>query len=96
MNSENDETSKKLLDINNNTKPFSDILKFNPYNVIDLKNIKYINVYRGIKMMPILFLPSKQKNVFNLYLLKYKNAKNVMNLCRHLFSMLVIIVNIVE
>ena len=92
MNSKENEPSEKLLDINNNKENSPDITKFNLYKIIDVNNINFNNVYRTIKMMSVFFLFITQNDVlFDLYLLKYKIAKNVIKLCRRFICVWVIL-----
>ena len=92
MNSKENEPSEKLLDINNNKENSPDITKINLYKIIDVNNINFNNVYRTIKMMSIFFLFITQNDVlFDLYLLKYKIAKNVIELCRRFICVWVIL-----
>ena len=92
MNSKENEPSEKLLDINNNKENSPDITKINLYKIIDLNNINSNNVYRTIKMMSVFFLFITQNDVlFDLYLLKYKIAKNVIELCRRFIFVWVIL-----
>ena len=82
MNSKENEPSEKLLDINNNKENSPDITKINLYKIIDLNNTNFNNLYRTIKMMSVFFLFITQNDVlFELYLLKYKIAKNIIELC---------------
>ena len=91
MNSKENEPSEKLLDINNNKENSPDITKINLYKIIDV-NINFNNVYRIIKMMSVFFLFITQNDVlFDLYLLKYKIAKNVIELCRRFICVWVIL-----
>ena len=92
MNSKESEPSEKLLDINNNKENSPDITKINLHKIIDVKNINFNNVYRTIKMMSVFFLFITQNDVlFDFYLLKYKIAKNVIELCRHFICVWVIL-----
>ena len=92
MNSKENEPSEKLLDINNNKENSPDRTKINLYKIIDLNNINFNNVYRTIKMMSVFFLFITQNDVlFDLYLLKYKTAKNVIELCRRFICVWVIL-----
>ena len=92
MNSKENEPSEKLLDINNNKENSPDITKINLYKIIDLNNTNFNNVYRTIKMMSVFFLFTTQNDVlFELYLLKYKIAKNIIELCRRFICVWVIL-----
>ena len=92
MNSKENEPSEKLLDINNNEENSPDITKINLYKIIDVNNINFNNVYRTIKMMSVFFLLITQNDgLFDLYLLKYKIAKNVIELCRRFICVWVIL-----
>ena len=92
MNSKENEPSEKLLDINNNKENSPDITKINLYKIIDLNNTNFNNVYRTIKMMSVIFLFITQNDVlFELYLLKYKIAKNIIELCRRFICVWVIL-----
>ena len=92
MNSKENEPSEKLLDINNNKENSPDITKINLYKIIDLNNTNFNNVYRTIKMMSVFFLFITQNDVsFELYLLKYKIAKNIIELCRRFICVWVIL-----
>ena len=92
MNSKENEPSEKLLDINNNKENSPDITKINLYKIIDLNNTNFNNVYRTIKMMSVFFLFITQNDVlFELYLLKYKIAKNIIELCRRFVCVWVIL-----
>ena len=92
VNSKKNEPSEKLLDINNNKENSRDITKINLYKIIDLNNINFNNVYRTIKMMSVFFLFITQNDVlFDLCLLKYKIAKNVIELCRRFICVWVIL-----
>ena len=92
MNSKENEPSEKLLDINNNKEYSPDITKINLYKIIDVNNKNFNNVYRTIKMMSVFFLFITQNDVlFDLYLLKYKIAKNVIELCRRFICVWIIL-----
>ena len=92
MNSKENEPSEKLLDINNNKEYSPDITKINLYKIIDVNNINFNNVYRTIKIMSVFFLFITQNDVlFDLYLLKYKIAKNVIELCRRFICVWIIL-----
>ena len=92
MISKENEPSEKLLDNNNNKENSPDITKINLYKIIDVNNINFNNVYRTIKMMPVFFLFITQNDVlFDLCLLKYKIAKNVIELCRRFICVWVIL-----
>ena len=92
MNSKENEPSEKLLDINNNKENSPDITKINLYKIIYVNNINFNNVYRTIKMMSVFFLFITQNDgLFDLYLLKYKIAKNVIELCRRFICVWVIL-----
>ena len=92
MNSKENEPSEKLLDINNNKENSPDITKINLYKIIDLNNTNFNNVYRTIKIMSVFFLFITQNDVlFELYLLKYKIAKNIIELCRRFICVWVIL-----
>ena len=92
MNSKENEPSEKLLDINNNKENSPDITNINLYKIIDLNNTNFNNVYRTIKMMSVFFLFITQNDVlFELYLLKYKIAKNIIELCRRFICVWVIL-----
>ena len=92
MNSKENEPSGKLLDINNNKENSPDITKINLYKIIDLNNTNFNNVYRTIKMMSVFFLFITQNDVlFELYLLKNKIAKNIIELCRRFICVWVIL-----
>ena len=92
MNSKENEPSEKLLDVNNNKENSPDITKINLYKIIDLNNTNFNNVYRTIKMMSVFFLFITQNDVlFELYLLKYKIAKNIIELCRRFICVWVIL-----
>ena len=92
MNSKENEPSEKLLDINNNKENSPDITEINLYKIIDLNNTNFDNVYRTIKMMSVFFLFITQNDVlFELYLLKYKIAKNIIELCRRFICVWVIL-----
>ena len=92
MNSKENEPSEKLLDINNNKENSPDITKINLYKIIDVNNINFNNVYRTIKMMSVFSLFITQNDVlFDLHLLKYKIAKNVIELCRRFICVWVIL-----
>ena len=68
------------------------ITKINRYKIIDVNNINFNNVYRTIKMMSVYFLFITQNDVlFDLYLLKYKIAKNIIELCRRFICVWVIL-----
>ena len=92
MNSKENESSEKLLDINNNKENSPDITNINLYKIIDLNNTNFNNLYRTIKMMSVFFLFITQNDVlFELYLLKYKIAKNIIELCRRFICVWVIL-----
>ena len=92
MNSKENEPSEKLLDINNNKEYSPYITKINLYKIIDVNNINFNNVYRTIKMMSVFFLFITQNDVlFDLYLLKYKIGKNVIELCRRFICVWIIL-----
>ena len=92
MNSKENEPSEKLLDINNNKENSPDITKINLYKIIEVNNINFNTVYRTIKTMSVFFLFITQNDVlFDLYLLKYKIAKNVIELCRRFICVWVIL-----
>ena len=92
MNRKENEPSEKLLDINNNKEKSPDLTKINLYKIIDVHNINFNNVYRTIKMMSVFFLFIMQNDVlFDLYLPKYKIAKNVIELCRRFICVWVIL-----
>ena len=92
MNSKENEPSEKLLDINNNKENSPDITKTNLYKIIDLNNTNFNNVYRTIKMMSVFFLFITQNDVlFELYILKYKIAKNIIELRRRFICVWVIL-----
>ena len=87
MNSKENEPSEKLVDVNKNKENSPDITKINLYKLIDVNNINFNNVYRTI-----FFLFITQNDVlFDLYLLKYKIAKNVIELCRRFICVWVIL-----